>query len=475
MPRIRIASLVAALLLFLTTVAMSVVSMESFDPVPGDPDLVLGTYTHPAGGKTLDLTVGIGSGVFRSPFDLLGLFAFFFSHGWIVDAYWTVGDRGPNFQCEEAPLVIQLDDDVACPPEGDVESGVGRIYPLPNYSPSIFRVVILRDGTFRIVKTVPLRTATGTPITGLPNPLTVATTEVPRDGTAKVIAQDASSIDAEAIVRAPHFGGRFLIGEENGPSIVEVRGDGRIIKRFVPAGTERDYTNPPAPLEPAGYAIDGSLPAILATRRLNRGIESLAISPDLQHVYFAMQSPLDNPDSSVRDSANIRLFKLRIDWRLGGSRLTPVGEWVYPLEPISTFVNLGATDVTRRRDLRVSEMLKLRGERFLILERTDQVTVLFEVDLATGTNLLGSVFDDLAAPTSLEQIVLPSGGVTPLAKTLRLVASSLPGAVPRFPAKLEGLAVARDKRLVVVNDNDFGITDALTQINLVDGLDLSAD
>jgi hypothetical protein len=250
MPRIRIASLVAALLLFLTTVAMSVVSMESFDPVPGDPDLVLGTYTHPAGGKTLDLTVGIGSGVFRSPFDLLGLFAFFFSHGSIVDAYWTVGDRGPNFQCEEAPLVIQLDDDVACPPEGDVESGVGRIYPLPNYSPSIFRVVILRDGTFRIVKTVPpvpLRTANGTPVTGLPNPLTVATTEVPRDGTAKVIAQDASSIDAEAIVRAPHFGGRFLIGEENGPSIVEVRGDGRIIKRFVPAGTERDYTNPPAP------------------------------------------------------------------------------------------------------------------------------------------------------------------------------------------------------------------------------------
>jgi hypothetical protein len=177
----------------------------------------------------------------------------------------------------------------------------------------------------------------------------------------------------------------------------------------------------------------------------------------------------------VRDSANIRLFKLRIDWRLGGSRLTPVGEWVYPLEPISTFVNLGATDVTRRRDLRVSEMLKLRGERFLILERTDQVTVLFEVDLATGTNILGSVFDDLAAPTSLEQTVLPSGGVTPLAKSLRLVASSLPGAVPRFPAKLEGLAVARDKRLVVVNDNDFGITDALTQINLVEGLDLSAD
>lgn len=472
---VRVASLVAALLLLVTTVAMSVVTTEPFNSVPDDPDLALGTYTHPVGGKTLNLSVGIGSGAFRSPFDLISLFAFFLSNGRIVDAFWTVSDRGANFQCEEAEGVIELDDDDACPEDGGVESGVGRIYPLPTYLPSIFRVVILRDSTFRVVRTLPLRTANGTPITGLPNRLTVATTEVPRDGTGKVIAQDASSIDAEAIVRTPHFGGRFLIGEENGPSIVEVRADGRIIKRFVPAGTETDYTNPPAPLAPAGYAIDGSLPAILAKRRLNRGIESMAISPDFQYLYFVMQSPLDNPGSSVRDSANIRLFKLRITWRFGGSILTPVGEWVYPLEPVKTFQDLGATDAVRRRDLRVSEMLKLRGERFLILERTDQVTVLFEVDLATGTNILGSSFDNIGIATSLEQTVLPSSGVTPLAKTQRLIASSLQSAQPRFPAKLEGLARARDGRLMIVNDDDFGITDARTQVNLVDGLSLGSD
>ena len=133
------------------------------------------------------------------------------------------------------------------------------------------------------------------------------------------------------------------------------------------------------------------------------------------------------------------------------------------------------TDAVRRRDLRVSEMLKLRGERFLILERTDQVTVLFEVDLATGTNILGSSFDNIGIATSLEQTVLPSSGVTPLAKTQRLIASSLQSAQPRFPAKLEGLARARDGRLMIVNDDDFGITDARTQVNLVDGLSLGSD
>jgi hypothetical protein len=478
MRNIRVATLVGLLLLVLTTLAVSEVILDVFEPEPGDPDLALGQYTHPAGGPTLDLSIGIGSGAFRSPFDPLPLLAFLFGlrRNPIVDAVWTVSDRGPNIECEEAEAVIGLDDDVACPADGTVESGVGRIYPRPDYSPSIYRVALRRDGTFRIARAIPLRTANGTPITGLPNPLTVATTEVPRDGTGTVIAQNASAVDAEALVRVPLFGGRFLIGEENGPSLLEVKDDGRIIKRFVPAGTETDYTSPPLPLAPAGYAVDGSLPAILAKRRLNRGIESLAISPDLRFVYFVMQSPLDNPGSSVRDSANIRLFKLRVHWHAAGSRLEPVGEWVYPLEQATVFQALGATDAGRRRDLRVSEMLKLRGERFLILERTDQVTILFEVDLATGTNILGSSFDAIATTPSLEQMAdLASVGITPLAKSQRLIASSLAGAQPRFPAKLEALALSHGGRLTIINDDDFGITGARTRISVVDGPNLAED
>jgi hypothetical protein len=478
MPYARAACLTAALLLTVTTAASpQAIVAERFDPVPGDPVLALGTYQHPAGGPLLTLSVGIGSSAFRAPHDPLSLYTDFtpLERKSIVDAFWTVGDRGPNFQCEEAPLVIGLDDDVACPAEGAVGSGVGRIYPRPDYAPSIFRVVVLKDGTLRVVKTIPLLTSSGTPITGRPNPLTVATTEVPRDGTGAVIAQDASAVDAEGLVRVSLFGGRFLIGEENGPSILEVDNDGTILKRFVPAGTEADYTNPPAPLAPAGYTIEGSLPAILAKRRLNRGIEALALSHDSRFVYMIMQSPLDNPTSSgaVRDSGIIRLFKFRVGWAPAGSTLTAVGEWVYLLEPASTFQNLGATDAERRRDLRISEMVRVKAERFLILERTDQVTILYEVDLTTGTNILGTPFDLLATSPSLEQTTdLAAAGVTPLTKELRLVASSLEGAEPRFPAKLEGLSLTRDRRVMIVNDDDFGITGARTQINLVDGLDV---
>jgi hypothetical protein len=476
----RITILTAVLVLGLAAAALSLVTLESFEPV-ADPDLDLGSYQHPAGGKELALHVGIGSGAYRGRFDIFpfALWDFLARHfGFghrnpVVDAFWAVSDRGPNFQCEEAMLVIELAPNDACPAAVGAAAGVGRIYPRPDYSPSIFRVHLLRDGTFRVVKTIPLRTKHGQPVLGLPNPLTVATTEVPRDGTAAVIAQDASSVDAEALVYVPFFGGRFFIGEENGPSILEVAHDGRVLQRSVPADTEHDYTAPVG-LAPADYKIAGSLPAILAKRRLNRGIESLAISPDFKFLYALLQSPLDNPGNSgpVRDSGRLRLLKLRIHWHQKGSSLEPVGEWVYLLDAAQTFIDLGEDPGLRRRDLRVSEMLRVGHERFLIIERTDLITILYEVDLTTGTNILGTKWDDLATSPALEQgnlVDLAVEGITPLAKTQRLIASSLPGADPLFPQKLEGLTIGRDGRLLTINDDDFGITDQQTRIDLVSG------
>jgi hypothetical protein len=429
-----------------------------FDPVPGDPDLTLGTYQHRDGGKVLDLTVGIGSALFRGVLDFPGTF-------------WTVSDRGPNIACDETELILDLDRNVACPARPGAPAGTGRIYPRPDCSPSIYHVALhARDGTFRILNVIPLRGRTGTPITGLPNPLTTATTEVGRDGNGEPLPSDVNAVDAEAIVRVPLLG-RFFIGEENGTSLVEVAHDGRVLTRFVPAGTERDYTHPHAGLAPADYAVEGSLPAILAKRRLNRGIESLAISREFRHLYFLLQSPLDNPDtsSSARDSRNLRLFKARL--RLGphGSELTMVAEYVYPMATVAQFQALGVTDAGRQRDLRVSEMVHVDDESFLVIERTDQATIVFEIDLRRATNILGTVWDDAATrPTLEQQIDLAAVGIVPAKKKEVLVASSLEGATPRFPPKLEGLALTRDGRLLLVNDDDFGIAGGSTQINLVE-------
>ena len=470
----RTATLAAIALLAAVTAVPAEVAIENFDAVPDDPVLAIGTYTHPAGGKTLTLRVGVGSAAFRStvgdgvrgrpPKNRFG-------------TYWMASDRGPNFQCEEALAVIGLAEAVACPDTPGAGT-TGRIYPRSDIGPAIFLVQLRPDHTIRILDTRPLRGNDGQPISGLPNPHTLPTGEFPRDGAGQVIARDASGVDVEGLVHVPRFGGRFLLVEENGPSVLEVAEDGTVLTRFVPAGTETDYTNPAGGLAPARYAVKGSLPAILLKRRLNRGLESIAISHDHRHIYVMMQSPLDNPTgsgpNSSRDSFNIRIFKLRVHWRPRGSSLEPVAEYVYRLAPVADFVAQGEpTPNLRQRDLRVSEMLGLGDERFLIIERTDAITMLFEIDLQGATNILGSKWDDIATSPTLERTAdLSTVAIVPVAKTLRLIASSLPGASPRFPQKLEGMAFAPDGRLMIINDDDFGITDQQTQVNLVDGLDL---
>ena len=57
-----------------------------------------------------------------------------------------------------------------------------------------------------------------------------------------------------------------------------------------------------------------SLPAIVAKRQSNRGIEALAISPDERFLYFIMQNPLANPDTAAFQQArNTRLADYRSD------------------------------------------------------------------------------------------------------------------------------------------------------------------
>ena len=228
--------------------------------------LAMGRYRFD-NGRTVNLSVGIGSGAFRHPDDP-------------PNVIWTIGDRGPNVACGEFKSVAQME----LPACRDTKNG--RIYLAPAYAPSIYRVILLDDQTFRITDVIALKDRDGRPLNGMPNPQRSATTEIPLDGRGKPLDRDVHGIDAEALVRLTD--GTFWIADENAPSIVHVGAEGRIIARHVPQGTEQDYAG-------ARYEVVGTLPAILAKRQVNRGIESLAVSRDERHLYFIMQSPLANP------------------------------------------------------------------------------------------------------------------------------------------------------------------------------------
>lgn len=391
--------------------------------------LMLGSYAFETG-KTLNLTVGIGSAAFRYPNDP-------------PNVMWTLGDRGPNFACSETKSV--MDGEIAAC--RDVKPP-GRIYLTPSYTPSIYRVMLMDDGTFSVTDVIKLKDRDGRPLNGMPNPLRTATTETPLDGKGRHLAQDVHGIDAEGIVRLSD--GTFWIGEENAPSISHFAANGRMLARHVPRGTEGDYDG-------AHFETVGSLPPILTKRQANRGIEGIAISPDERFLYFIMQNPLANPDSAAyRQARNARLFKIE------RATMQIVGEYVYTLDDPRSF----RRDPSQvQSDPRISELMAVGLDRLIVLERTEQTTKLYEIELAGATNISGSRWDDLATRPTLEQSDVSAAGIVPLSKTLRFDTADF----PKIVGKTEGMALLGDGTLAIVNDDDFGITGQSTQIVVVRG------
>lgn len=398
-----------------------------------DPRLAWKTVQLP-NGKTANYTLGIGSGAFRHPTDP-------------ANVIWTVGDRGPNFTCSEGEPLVGKELADTCKKQKN-----GRIYPTPDYTPSIYKVELDRAaGTFKLLDIIEIKTKSGKPITGLLNPQTKATKDTGVDLAGNVLPDAADNLDLEGIVRLSD--GTFWIGEEMGPSIAHLSADGHIIKRIVPADAVADYTS-------AEAEIVGGLPAILSKRQGNRGIESMAISPDEKFLYFIMQNPLANPDAKTFQQArNSRLFK----FELASSKV--VGEWVYQLDDPQSFA---LDPSSRQSDPRISELAAIGPDRLLVLERTEATTKLHEIVIEGATNIAGSKWDDVATSPSLE-VENDAGkiGIVPVNKTLRFdQARDFKDA----PVKIEGIAFLGDGTMVLINDNDFGIKGDATKIVVVKGL-----
>ena len=389
-------------------------------------------------GRSATYTLGIGSGAYRHPADP-------------PNAIWTVGDRGPNMTCGDAAKLIGKDVAEACK-----KLKAGRVYPTPEYAPAIYRIELDREaGTFILTDVIPLKTKSGKPVTGLLNPQTKARRDTAMDLAGNTLPYNADNVDLEGIVRLSD--GTFWIGEEMGPSVAHVSADGRILKRYVPSDAGEDYKG-------AEAEIVASLPAVLSKRQGNRGIESIAISPDEAFLYYIMQNPLANPDAKTFQNAkNSRVFKQE---RATGKLM---GEYVYQLDDPRSF---GLDPSDKQSDPRISELTALGTDRLLVLERTEGTTKLYEITLAGATNILGTKWDEVATSPSLEQEnELGKLSIVAVKKTLRFdTAKDMKDA----PVKIEGVAFLGDGTMVLINDNDFAITGEETRIVLVKGA-VSAD
>ena len=356
---------------------------------------------------------------------------------------WLVTDRGPNGTTE-------------------VEGREHRTLASPSFAPRILEARIDWDArhpgqlAVELTGTVPLRDRTGEAVSGRPNGLDNDPLIFDPQGRA-AIAPDVDGVDTEGLVRTRDGG--FWLAEEYRPSLLAADADGTLQRRFVPAGVA---------LADSGTEVVDSLPAVYAQRRDNRGFEALAISPDETRIFALMQSPLDGTDPAVaRKRGNVRL--VAFDPACG----QPVGEYVYRLgDPEQKGYRKGKAAPD---DGKLCAMAALGPTSLLVLEQAGGgVARLYLTNLAVATNTLARTAAGDEPPAEMLRD-LDEAEIIPVAKTLLadlapILDDMRAGTANRStnrrderdeakygPLKLEGLAVADEQHIFLVNDDDFGI------------------
>lgn len=249
-------------------------------------------------------------------------------------------------------------------------------------------------------------------------------------GSSSLSASNAR-FDPEAI-RVSNDGRSVFISDEYGPSVYQFdRRTGRRLKAFaLPAKFGVAHLSPSGAAEIAGND---------AGRTANKGMESLAITPDGKMLVGIMQAALRQDASNAASKKLLRMVTIAIaDGRVRefGYRLTDGGG--------------------------VSDVVAINDHEFLVLERdgaglganSEAVTKkLFRIDLS-GALEIGDLTGEAAAAAAVRKTE-----VLDLVKVL-----GAHGVAPsRIPEKLEGLAFGPDVEvkgktlhtLYLVNDNDF--------------------
>jgi len=338
----------------------------------------------------------------------------------------THPDRGPNGE----PTVVR--------------GLTRRPFALPNFQPEVIRFELDRvSGSFTIVNRIGLTRADGTtPITGLPNLQAGAqglayTDELPIDLNGNDLNNDPFGADLEGI--SVDAAGTWWMVDEYRPAIYNFSNTGRLLDRYVPAGTAASVN------AALGTYGNEALPAVYAKRRANRGFEACAIEGDI--LYAFIQSSIDDPDNTTDASSKSSPWCRILAFNTVTKQV--VGEYLYPM-----FEKFGSCD-------KIGDAVSLGAGKFFVVERDDATGLsarkyIFEINLKGATNLMNAVALLPQGKTweTMTFAELAAIGVRPVKKAKSVY---LPGVGYGSVDKVEGIARINASTYAVINDNDFGV------------------
>jgi len=346
--------------------------------------------------------------------------------------FFTITDRGPNLDANSNIHV-----------QGDPHAADAKLFALPSFNPEILRLKAEGD-SLRILSRLPLKTPSGSAVTGMINPLGLGGTgEIALTDTAgNKGTPDVWGIDSEGITEGND--NDFWISEEYGTSIWNVdQATGKVKKRYAP------YANVPG-AQPQDIAID----SIFKYRNPNKGLEGVAFAPNGK-VYSFIQNTILFPASDANLKKNTRLHRfVEIDPSTGESRM-----FGYEHDAIPASGN-GSTVKHDKRY--IGDAVAINNEEFLILEHgingSDSYARIYKINLTGATSITQALYPS-AGNKSFEQFLnaatAQANGVNCVSKSLLvdLIANGYDAKIE----KQEGLTIINDSTIAVINDNDFGI------------------
>lgn len=324
--------------------------------------------------------------------------------------FYLITDRGPNIDYKGP-------------------QGKGKLFPVPEFNPQIGLFQIQDDGSVKLLKTIGLKNPKGKKITGLPNPKGKgATGEIAYNLKDEVLGLDEYGLDCEGLVAMND--GSFWVSDEYGPHIVHFNKNGKELER----------------ISPFGMTTNGrKIPAVLANRRANRGMEGLAKTPDEKYLVGIMQSTLHNP--TKKDVVNSRLIRI-VKFELATGKT-----WQY------LYQQNKETDSC-------CGIVALNNDEFIVIERdgkfageTEAHKYLYKINLKDATDVNGDMTARngiLIAGKTLEQCTeqeVKAEGIKFVKKDL---ITDLVKEIGYPHDKLEGLWLL-DDTICVANDNDFSL------------------
>lgn len=324
--------------------------------------------------------------------------------------FYVITDRGPNTDFQD-----------------------GKKFLAPNFTPTIMHFKINADGNIEVIKYIKLKNPFGQPISGLPNPAGMGSTgETAYDASGNVLGTDKYGLDSESIVAAAD--GTFWVSDEYGPHIVHYSADGMEMERISPVGVD---TGP------------RKLPAVLAKRRANRGMEGLCMAPDGRTLVGTIQSMMYVPSKALATNKTLTRI-VTFDTVTGQTK-----QFLYKQEG-------GASDS-------VCDITAISNSEFLVIERDGNfgsqggIKKVYRINLSNATDVNGpdiNAADGMKVNgKALEQCSwdeITNAGIKTVTKTL---AVDLVAKLGYEHDKFEGIVYLGNNKLAVFNDDDFGVVD----------------